>query len=95
MSGLINKDKCGCQRGRSTTDHLVRIETEIRLASVLNEHFVSAFYDLEKAYDTTWRYRIFRDLADAGLLRQYQIHMATCSPIEISHHHLLSGHVAS
>ena len=53
---MINKVQCGCQRGMSTTDHLVRIETEIRRACVLNEHFVSIFYDLEKAYDTTWRY---------------------------------------
>ena len=67
MSGLINKVQCGCQRGWSTTEHLVRIETEIRRTFVLNEHFVSVFYDLEKAYDTTWRYGILLDLADARL----------------------------
>jgi hypothetical protein len=28
---------------------------------------VSIFFDLEKAYDTTWKYGILKDLKDAGL----------------------------
>jgi hypothetical protein len=28
---------------------------------------VTVFFDLEKAYDTTWRYGILRDLHDMGL----------------------------
>jgi hypothetical protein len=28
---------------------------------------VSLFFDLEKAYDTTWKYGILRDISEAGL----------------------------
>ena len=31
------------------------------------EHVVAVFFDMEKAYDTTWRYGILRDLYNAGL----------------------------
>jgi hypothetical protein len=37
-----------------TLDHLVRFETFIRNAFAKKEHAVSIFFDLEKAYDTTW-----------------------------------------
>ena len=31
------------------------------------EHLTAVFFDLEKAYDTTWKYGIMRDLSDFGL----------------------------
>ena len=30
-------------------------------------HAVAVFFDLEKAYDTTWKYGIMKDLHDSGL----------------------------
>ena len=32
-----------------------------------NEHLTAIFFDLEKIYDTTWKYGIMRDLCDLGL----------------------------
>ena len=46
---------------------MIRLETFIRDAFVYREHVVSVFFDLEKAYDTTWRYGILKDLHDLGL----------------------------
>ena len=46
---------------------MIRLETFIRDAFVNREHVVSVFFDLEKAYDTTWRYGILKDLQDLGL----------------------------
>ena len=43
------------------------MENEIQKAFALNEHLVSIYIDLEKAYDMTWRYGIMRDLRDIGL----------------------------
>ena len=43
------------------------METFIRDAFVAKEHVVAVFFDLEKAYDTTWRYVILRDLHDLGI----------------------------
>ena len=45
----------------------MRFETYIRNAFAKNEHVVSIFFDLEKAYDTTWKYGILKDLFDMGL----------------------------
>ena len=46
---------------RSTVDHLVRLETFV---------ITAVFFDLEKAYDTTWKYGTMRDLSDFALKRQ-------------------------
>ena len=43
-------------------DHLVRFETFVREGFLKGEHVVSVFFDLEKAYDTTWKYGIMKDL---------------------------------
>ena len=64
---LISPIQSGFRSGRSTNDHLIRLETFIRDAFVNREHVVSVFFDLEKAYDTTWRYSILKDLHDLGL----------------------------
>ena len=45
-----------------TVDHLVRFEMFCREAFIHNQHLVSVFFDLEKAYDTTWKYGIMKDL---------------------------------
>ena len=59
--------QCGCRRYKSTTDHLVRLENQIRTAFAKGEHFVSIFFDIEKAYDMTWRYGILKDLYNTGI----------------------------
>ena len=60
--GLLSNIQCGFHHGRSTLDHLVRFETFIQNAFAKKEHAVSNFFDLEKAYDTTWKYGILKDL---------------------------------
>ena len=65
--GFLSKFQCGFRKQRNTIDHLVRLETYIRRAFKAGEHCVSVFFDLEKAYDTTWKYGIMRDLHKAGL----------------------------
>ena len=57
-NNLITKFQLGFQAERSTSDNLVRLETFIRDAFIKWEHVVALFFDLEKAYDTTWQYGI-------------------------------------
>lgn len=64
---LITPFQSGFRKGRSTTDHLLRLETFIREAFVNRQHVSAIFFDLEKAYDTTWKHGVMRDLHDAGL----------------------------
>jgi len=64
---LLSPVQCGFRKNRSTTDHLVRLETFVREAFIQRQHAVAVFFDLERAYDTTWKYGIMRDLRRAGL----------------------------
>ena len=59
-NNLITKLQSGFRAERSTNDNLVRLETFIRDAFIKREHVVAVFFDLEKAYDTTWRYGILK-----------------------------------
>ena len=66
-NNLITKLQSGLRAERSTNDNLVRLETFIRDAFIKREHVVAVFFDLEKAYDTTWRYGILKDLHNFGM----------------------------
>jgi len=59
---LLSNIQCGFRKNRSTIDHLVRFETYLRRELAQNKHTAAVFFDLEKAYDLTWRYGILRDL---------------------------------
>ena len=64
---LITKFQAGFRKNNCTNDHLVRLETFIRNGFIKNEHVTAIFFDLEKAYDTTWKYGILKDLYNLGL----------------------------
>ena len=66
-NNLISPVQSGFRSERSTNDNLVRLETFIRDAFVAKEHVVAVFFDLEKAYETTWRDGNLRDLHDLGI----------------------------
>lgn len=66
-NGFLDKKQCGFRQGYSTVDHIVRFESNIREAFLKRQFCLSVFFDLEKAYDTTWRYGILRDLHAYGL----------------------------
>ncbi len=67
VNNIFTELQNGFRKQRTTTDQLVRLESFIREAFIRKEHVVSVFFDLEKAYETTWQYGIMRDLRDAGL----------------------------
>jgi len=45
---------------RSTNDHLVRLESFVREAFA--QRSAGVFFDMEKAYESTWKFGIMRDL---------------------------------
>ena len=59
---LFTNVQCGFSSRCSMVDHLVRFETFSREAFIHNQRLVSVFFYLEKAYDTTWKYGIMKDL---------------------------------
>ena len=70
---LITPIQSGFRKGRSTTDQLVRLESFIREAFVHRQHVTAIFFDLERAYDTTWKFGILKDLHDAGLRGRFPL----------------------
>ena len=47
--------------------HLVHFETYVREGFLNGIRVVSILFDLEKAYDTTWKYGIMKELYDMDL----------------------------
>ena len=64
---ILSSVQCGFRKGRATIDHLVRLETYIRQNMAEGRATVAVFFDLQKAYDTTWRYGIMRDVHRVGV----------------------------
>ena len=64
---ILDRSQCGFRKYRSTTDHLVSLERYLRYAFAQRQQAVGLFFDLEKAYETTWQYGILRDLHRIGL----------------------------
>ena len=64
---VLTNVQCGFRSRRSMVDHLVRFETCCREAFIHTQHLVSVFFELEKAYDTTWKYGIMQNLHGFGL----------------------------
>ena len=67
QNNILSKFQCGGRRKRSTIDHLIFLESTIRKGQANNEEMVSIFFDMEKAYDTTWRYGILENIYSIGV----------------------------
>ena len=65
-NNVITNLQSGFRKGRSTVDQLIRLETLVREGLVNREHVVAILFELEKAYDTTWKYGILSDLFKGG-----------------------------
>jgi len=64
---FLTPEQSGFRKQRSTVDHLVRLESYICHAMAHKQHIVAVFFDIEKAYDTTWKHGILRDLSNTNL----------------------------
>ena len=68
MNKILTHMRCGCRKRRSPEDHhLIRLETTIRETFASKQHCISTFYDIEKTYDTTWKYGILKEMRRIGL----------------------------
>jgi len=57
---FITPEQSGFRKHRGIIDHLVRLESYIRDAFAKKQHVIAVFFDLEKAYDMTWKYGILQ-----------------------------------
>ena len=67
MKKVLTPAQSGGQKYRSTMDHLIRLENTIRNAFAVDDHCIAIFFDLERAYDMTWRKGIIIDLYNIGM----------------------------
>ena len=57
-------EQCSFRKNHSTADHLVHFDSYIHNAFAKKEHVLAISFDLEKAYNTTWKHGILSDLYD-------------------------------
>ena len=67
-NNLLHPNQYGFRRGHSTVDVLARIDSYIKVAFAMKEHVVAVFFDLVKAYDTTWKGNIIQSLVELGFV---------------------------
>ena len=67
LNNIIHPAQFGFRKMRSTTDLLVLLENAIRNAFGKKHHLVAVFFDIEKAYDTTWKFGIMMKLHSCGM----------------------------
>jgi exonuclease III len=67
LNNILTPYQAGFRKHRSTTDHLLLLDTFIRNAFKNKNHVLAVFFDLEKAYDMAWKFGSLTDLHDAGL----------------------------
>lgn len=66
-SGGLSDWQAGFRAGRSVEDQLVRLSQEVDDGFQLRKKTVLALYDFSRAYDTVWRFGLYRKMIDCGL----------------------------
>ena len=66
-NNILSPTQSGARRNRSTLDSLGSLENQIKEGFLLKKITVAVFFDIEKAYDTTWRYSILQSLYNCKL----------------------------
>ena len=64
---LLSNRQFGFRKNRSTIDPLTFLSREIQNAFAVQNQTIAVFFDLEKAYDTTWRGGVLMQLVDWGI----------------------------
>ena len=64
--GYLSPSQYGYRKLKSTLDPLTILDADIGNAFLSNRYITAVFFDLEKAYDTTWRYLILEELYSAN-----------------------------
>ena len=66
-NGLLSNFQFGFRKGRSTLDALLKLSNQIQQGFAKQCQTIGVFFDLEKAYDTTWRHGIIKNMYKMGI----------------------------
>ena len=64
---VITQQQSGFRCNRGTTDQLVMLSNDLQTAKDNKEHSIVVFFDVNKAYDTAWKFKIIENLHEYGL----------------------------
>ena len=64
---LLSAVQFGFRKNRSTLDPLLKLSNQIQQGFSNRCQTIGVFFDLEKAYDTTWRFGVIKRLHEIGL----------------------------
>ena len=66
-NNILSPTQSGARKNRSTLDSLTSLENQIKNGFLHKKMTVAVFFDIQKAYDTTWRHAILKSLYDNKL----------------------------
>ena len=64
---ILTQMQFGAEKGRSTMEPLILLEEHIRSAFNKKTPTIAIFFDIEKAYDATWRYPVMKKMKEEGI----------------------------
>ena len=91
---VFTNAQCGFRKDRSTVDHILALDTEIRACFSQKKHLGAVFFDIEAAYDTVLRHGILEKLFKYGVRGR----MGTFIQNYLSHRHFrvrVGNHVSN
>lgn len=74
---LLSKYQSCFRKTRSVEDHLIGLESEIKLAQNNGEHLIAIFFDVEKAYERLWRHLVLKQIFTWDIKRNLAICLQT------------------
>lgn len=74
---LICPDQSGFRKNHSTMDQIINLTDAVQENFEKNQHLVAVFFDLEKAFDMTWRFGILETLYKWGIKGNLPIFIAS------------------
>ena len=67
QKNLLPKYQAGFRKGRSVTDHTVKLGEHMRRALARKRVMLSCFFDIARAFDTVWHGKLLYQLKQAGI----------------------------
>lgn len=64
--GHLSPEQSGFRPNRSTLDNIIDLETHIKEAFSNKEHCMAIYFDVNKAFETTWKHNILSKLSNLG-----------------------------
>ena len=65
--GIIPVCQAGFRKGRSCTDHIVKLTAHMRKAISSNRTMLATFFDVKRAFDTVWHSKLLDKLGKIGV----------------------------